>query len=139
MVPYAREAAAACGIAPDDLRFVTGSVEAAPFADASFDYVISTLVLCSVPSQAAALHEIKRVLRPGGRFVFIEHVVSPTPGLRKVQEIFDPLQQLVAQCHLTRDTGRAIHEAGFTDVQLREISVEGAAFIAPHIVGLATL
>jgi ubiquinone/menaquinone biosynthesis C-methylase UbiE len=78
-------------------------VDALPFEDASFDTVVSTLVLCSVPDVATALAEVRRVLRPGGRLLFLEHVAADDRPARLVS----------GNCHLTRRTGELISEAGF--------------------------
>lgn len=84
-----------------------------PFADDSFDAVVSTLVLCTVPDQRAALAEIRRVLRPGGRLLFMEHV----RGLGRIARWQDRLlplwRRLFAGCHPNRDTISAIEAAGF--------------------------
>ncbi|CAM9475020.1 unnamed protein product [Ectocarpus sp. 8 AP-2014] len=99
------------------LRGVGGIAEELPFESGSFDAVVSTLVFCSVRDPAAALREVSRVLRPGGKFLFVEHVHAPDEGLsilglRQQQELLDPLQQLLADgCHLTRETGRLIRDS----------------------------
>lgn len=83
---------------------------------ASFDAVVTTLVLCSVPDQAAALRHIRELLRPGGRLIFLEHVAADGDELaRKWQRRLDPVWWRVAGgCRLTRRTEDAIREAGFT-------------------------
>ena len=83
--------------------------------DGSFDAVVSTLVLCSVHEQKAALGEIYRVLKPGGRFVFLEHVAAlDRPGRLKWQHRIEPIWKRIAgNCHLTRNTEEAIISAGF--------------------------
>lgn len=82
---------------------------------ATFDVVVSTLVLCSVPDQPAALRHIRELLRPGGRLVFLEHVAADgDPQARKWQRWLDPVWWRVAGgCRLTRRTEDAIREAGF--------------------------
>ena len=87
--------------------------EALPFSDGSFDTVVSTLVLCTVPDQGAALDEVRRVLRPGGRLLFIEHVRAAGAAARW-QDRVEPLwRRLHGGCHPNRDTVAAIEEAGF--------------------------
>ncbi len=87
--------------------------EALPFPDASFDTVVSTLVLCTVLDQGAALEEVRRVLRPGGRLLFIEHVRADGAAARW-QDRLEPLWgRLLGGCHPNRDTVAAIEEAGF--------------------------
>jgi SAM-dependent methyltransferase len=108
--------------------------------DGSVDAVVSTLVLCSVESLEATLDEIRRVLRPGGRFVFLEHVAAPTGSwLRRTQSLVCPVwRALNDNCHPDRETGPAIERAGFVD--LRYDSLEGPLpipIIKPHIVGTA--
>ncbi|CAM9859196.1 unnamed protein product [Discosporangium mesarthrocarpum] len=100
-----------------ELRGVGGVAEALPFESGSFDAVVSTLVFCSVNDPGKALTEVSRVLRPGGKFLFVEHVWAPEDGhgllgLHGQQEFLDPLQQAVAGgCHLTRQTGDLIRRA----------------------------
>lgn len=89
-------------------------IEATGLPDASFDTVVCTLVLCTVIDQAAALREIRRLLAPDGRLLFLEHVRSP--GLRgRVQAVASPLWSATAGagCHLDRRTLDAIRDAGF--------------------------
>ena len=79
--------------------------EALPFPDDSFDTVALTLVLCTVPDPAAALREIARVLKPGGRFLFLEHVRADDPGLAKWQDrLHGPWYVFGHGCHCNRDT-----------------------------------
>ena len=91
------------------------NAENLPFADESFDWVVSTLVLCSVKDPEAALSEIRRVLRPGGSLAFVEHVLDPDDACnRRRQKRYQPLWGLVASnCQVTRDTRAAIASSGF--------------------------
>jgi len=109
-------------------------------ADESFDSIVSTLVLCSVDDQAESLREIRRLLRPGGAFYFIEHVVAVNePGLRKWQRFFEPCWKLFGgNCHLTRDTERAIVAAGLAPQELERTSMLGPPpVVRPTIKGVA--
>jgi SAM-dependent methyltransferase len=115
-----------------------GTAEALPVADRSVDAVISTLVLCSVHDPEAALREVRRVLRPGGRFVFVEHVAAPHgTGLRRAQRALSPVWGAFSDgCHPDRDTGRLIEAAGFTDVAFRSFRL-AVPIMGPHIAGVA--
>ncbi len=115
-------------------------VTALPAADGSLDAVVCTLVLCTVPDPAAGLAEIRRVLRPGGRLVFIEHVGAPLgTWTRRVQAALEPAWRLVSgDCHLCRDTGDALVAAGFDLQRIRRDPLRPApGFIRPAIRGVA--
>lgn len=102
--------------------------------------VVSTLVLCSVRDPRQVLSEVRRVLKPGGRFAFLEHVAAP-PGskLRRVQDaIHGPWHWLGEGCHLNRDTATTIEEAGFADLRLERFDGSGHTPYRPHISGVAT-
>lgn len=113
---------------PFPVEVRTGDATGLPFDDASFDAVVSTLVLCSVPDQEAALREAHRVLRSGGRFVFLEHVAATEKPKRHTwQRRVEPVwKRLAGNCHLTRETLVAIERAGF-DVDSRRESMRKAA------------
>lgn len=119
---------------------VDAAAEALPFEDASFDAVVSTLVLCSVEDLERALAEVRRVLRPGGTLVFLEHVAADQrPDRLKWQRRLEPLWRRVAgNCHLTRRTAEAIAAAGF-DVQActRESVRKALPFVRPSVRGRA--
>ncbi|XP_049931906.1 uncharacterized protein LOC116247368 isoform X4 [Nymphaea colorata] len=113
--------------------------EGLPAEDCSMDFVVGTLVLCSVKDVRATLEEVLRVLKPGGRFIFLEHVAAldGTP-LRLLQGILNPLQKFFADgCHLNRETGKEISKAGFSDVDLNMSFVPGLALLSPHVYGVA--
>ena len=130
-----RAAAAAHGISATLLEGTAASIG---LPDASVDAVVSTLVLCSVPDQRAALAEIRRILRPGGRFVFVEHVGAPHGTLlRRVQRAVRwPWGIAGGGCHPDRETARCIGEAGFARVELSHFRV-ALPIVAPHIAGVA--
>ncbi|HEY8502473.1 MAG TPA: class I SAM-dependent methyltransferase, partial [Solirubrobacterales bacterium] len=97
-----------------DAEAVEAPAEKLPFPDDSFDTAVVTLVLCTVPDPTAALAEIKRVLKPGGQLLFLEHVRSGTPGLARWQDRLErPWRFLGDGCHCNRDTVAAIDAAGF--------------------------
>jgi SAM-dependent methyltransferase len=94
--------------------------------DASVDAVISSLVLCTVSDPAAVLASVRRILKPGGRFVFLEHVgARPGSAVRRVQEaVARPWGWVFEGCHTDRDTAQAVREAGFASVDVREIRMD---------------
>src|SRR4051794_9334539 len=94
---------------------VEAPAEALPFADGSFDTVVSTLVLCTVSDVPAALAEIRRVLRPGGRLLFLEHVRAPSGSrLEHWQDrLHGPWKAFACGCHCNRDLPSTLREAGF--------------------------
>lgn len=91
-----------------------GKGEDIPFDDDSFDTVVCTYTLCSVDDQAKVLSELRRVLKPGGQLLYLEHGHAPDPGPAKWQKRIEPVwKKLMGNCHLTREIGRAIEAAGF--------------------------
>jgi ubiquinone/menaquinone biosynthesis C-methylase UbiE len=111
LLDYAREAVAAKGWKADIRQ---GYGEAIPFADDSFDTVVCTFTLCSVNDQAQTLSELRRVLKPGGTFLFAEHGRAPDPKIARRQERLDPLwKRVFGNCHLSRPVTSAIECAGF--------------------------
>ena len=121
------------------IKVIEGFGEKLPFPDASFDTVITTHVLCSVSDQARVLAEVRRVLRPGGRFLFIEHVAAhPGSGTYRWQRAVNPLWRRVGDgCHLTRDTGAMIEAAGFSRTSVERFDVSGPDLVRSHISGWA--
>ena len=106
--------ASALAHAPFETHIYAMGAERLPFDDASFDAVVCTMTLCSVASPADVLAELMRVLRPDGRFHFLEHVISTDPTVRRWQMLLNPLQRVLAcGCNYTRDTEASIREAGF--------------------------
>lgn len=96
-------------------ELVQAPAERLPFEDASFDTAVFTLVLCTVPDQAAALAEAARVLRPGGKMLFLEHVRSNHPGVARWQDRLErPWRLLGDGCHCNRDTVAAIAASPLT-------------------------
>lgn len=116
------------------------AVDMLPLPDASVDAVVGTLVLCCVPDQRTALGEIRRVLRPGGQFVFLEHVAAEEhPKLLKWQHRIEPFwKRLAGNCHLTRRTGAAIQDSGFVLEQVtRQEFLPAPALVRTSIRGRA--
>ena len=110
-----------------------------PFEDGTFDTAVSTLVLCGVDDQPRALRELHRVLRPGGKLLFIEHVRSDEPGLARKQDRINGLNHFLVGCDCNRTTLDSIQAAGFEVSQLERTTLaEAPAFVRPLIVGAAT-
>jgi ubiquinone/menaquinone biosynthesis C-methylase UbiE len=109
-----------------------------PFDDGVFDVVVSTLVLCGVSDQPRALRQIRRVLRPGGRLLFLEHVRSDDPRNARRQDRMNPINRLVVCCECNRPTPANIAEAGFTITSLELLEFPKApSFLQPLAVGSA--
>ncbi len=91
-----------------------GKGEAIPFGNGSFDTVVCTYTLCSVDDTKQVLSELRRVLKPGGRMLFLEHGKAPDSGPAKWQRRIEPVwKRLAGNCHLTREIGNSIRAAGF--------------------------
>jgi ubiquinone/menaquinone biosynthesis C-methylase UbiE len=119
-------------------KIVRAPAEDLPFEDDSFDTVVSTLVLCGVDDQAESLREIHRVLRPGGRLLFLEHVRSDDPGLARLQDRISPLNRFFFGCDCNRRTLTTIEATGFTVSRLEHSAIPKAPkFVRPLIVGSA--
>jgi ubiquinone/menaquinone biosynthesis C-methylase UbiE len=122
-----------------DATVLRAPAEDLPFDDDSFDTVVSTLVLCGVDDQPRALREARRVLRPGGQMLFLEHVRSDDPQLARFQDRMNWLNRLVVHCDCNRPTLATIESAGFAVSRLERTSVPKAPkFVRPLIVGAAT-
>ncbi|MEZ4440604.1 MAG: class I SAM-dependent methyltransferase [Polyangiaceae bacterium] len=138
----ARLARRARGSTAASIATIDGAAtEALPYPDQRFDVVVSTLVLCSVTDLQASLRQIRRVLRPGGKLLFIEHVKAPAGTRRRLaQQLVEPAwRRLAGNCHLTRVTDRAIEEAGLTLTRVERESMRKALpIVRPTIRGVAT-
>lgn len=100
--------------APVPVMLARGSAEALPFAASRFDAVVTTWTLCSIADPAAALGEVRRVLKPGGVFVFVEHGLAPQPGVARWQRRLTPCwRPLAGGCHLDRRIDELVRAAGF--------------------------
>jgi SAM-dependent methyltransferase len=113
-----------------------------PIANSSADAVVCTLVLCSVSDPVAELREVVRILKPGGRFYFLEHIAADCkrrPGMRRTQRVLQPLWRFAAgNCHPCRDTLEFIRgTAGFADLEY-EIFDLPLGPLSPHLAGVAT-
>lgn len=140
--PYLRASAAeAASRAPVPVTVVDGTSDATGLPDVSVDAGVVSLVLCSVPDQASALAELRRVIRPGGELRFYEHVAADDPRWARLQQRSDRIWSFFAGgCHITRRTEQAITEAGF-DIETCERFLFQpcciARLAAPHILGRA--
>lgn len=135
MHDYLRKRAASLGIQVDIRRGLAEQIESAP---ESVDTVVSTLVLCSVHDLEGVLREIHRVLKPGGRFIFLEHVAAPKgTWLRRLQRLVRPVWRAIsAGCEPDREIASALHRAGFQRVDMDCFRVP-APVVSPHIAGVA--
>jgi ubiquinone/menaquinone biosynthesis C-methylase UbiE len=96
------------------VEFIEGSAEAIPLKDESVDTVVTTWTLCTIPDVLRALREMRRVLRPGGRLLFVEHGRAPDPNVVWWQDRLTPAwKRLGGGCHLNRAIGALIENAGF--------------------------
>ena len=135
MLKRARKTAAT---APVPVQVQDAVAEALPFPDGSFDAAVATLVLCSVRDPDMALHEIRRVLRPGGRLLFFEHVRGPGRLARWQDRLERPWGWFAGGCHPNRDTVGAIRDAGFELELVEEFDFNPAlVLVRPHASGSA--
>ena len=99
---------------PVPIEVVQAGAEQLPFPDNSFDTVVATLVFCTIPNAEAALEEIKRVCKPGGKVLMFEHVKMTQPSLAKLQEVLTPYWEKVCDgCCLNRETHLLVEKNGF--------------------------
>jgi ubiquinone/menaquinone biosynthesis C-methylase UbiE len=110
-----------------------------PFENATFDVAVSTLVLCGVDDQPRALRELRRVLRPGGTLLFLEHVRAEDAKRARQQDKMNWLNRIVVMCDCNRPTLGTIKQAGFTVTALEHTVLPKAPkFVGPAIMGTAT-
>jgi ubiquinone/menaquinone biosynthesis C-methylase UbiE len=141
--PYLRQRARVAA-AKTSLRIavVDGGADELPAEAGSFDAAVACLVLCTVPDQARALAELRRVLRPGGELRFYEHVRSERPAIARSQRAVDRLfwPRAFGGCHTARDTPAAIAAAGFEIEQQRRMWTNPVPItfpVATHVIGRA--
>lgn len=134
MHPLAQRRSDKAGIA---VELVGLSAERLPLADDSFDTVVCTYTLCSIPDPAAALHEVRRVLKPGGQFLFCEHGRSPDPAVARWQDRIQPCwTPLAGGCHLDRDVPALLRDAGLL-AKVEQGYISGPRVLAYHYWGQA--
>jgi SAM-dependent methyltransferase len=122
-------------------RLVAAPAEAMPLADDSFDTAVATLVLCTVPDPIATIDELARVLKPGGKLLFIEHVRSEDPDRARWQDRLEKPWHFIADgCHCNRDTGATLGASAFQIETIDEGKLpKAAAIVRPLIRGTAVL
>lgn len=120
-------------------ELVQAPAEQLPFEDARFDTVVSTLVLCTVADPDQALRELRRVLKPGGRLLFLEHVRSDDPNVARWQDRLNGINRFIAYgCNCNRSTLDTIRAAGFSVASLERTQFPKAPpFVRPLIIGIA--
>jgi ubiquinone/menaquinone biosynthesis C-methylase UbiE len=124
--------------APFPVEFLPLSGEQLPAPDGSFDSVVSTFTLCTIPDPLAALRQMRRVLAPGGRFFFVEHGRADDPKVRRWQDRLNGAQQwLFGGCNLNRPMDQLITEAGFELESLERYYARGPKFMAHLYRGIA--
>jgi SAM-dependent methyltransferase len=151
---YPAEVTSVAAVEPSDLswKLAGGRIAAAPFpvarsgldgqslpfGDATFDAALSTWTLCTIPDATAALAEVRRVLRPGGRLHFLEHGLAPDERVRRWQRFMDPVQVRVAGgCHFTRPIADMLTGAGF-EITALDVFYEGRPkFASADSLGIA--
>lgn len=122
-----------------EVEVVDAVAEELPLPDASVDYVLFALVLCSVTSVERSLAEARRVIRPDGAVLVLEHVrAAEGTWTRRLQRGVAPVwPHLAGGCRADRDTRGAFVEAGFDDSGLKDTTVPGVPVVSPHLVGVA--
>lgn len=135
MVENLKKTAAAAG---RSIRILDSAAEKIDLPDACADHVVCTLVLCSPPDPDAILREVMRILKPGGTFLFIEHVAAPRGSLYRIlQKIVKPLWRRINDgCCPDRETGATIEHAGFSNVEYQHFRTR-FPIVSPHIGGVA--
>lgn len=134
--PKAERRAKAAGL---DIEAMPLSAERIPADDHSFDCVVSTYTLCTIPDAGMALKEVRRVLAPGGRLLFLEHGAALDQNVRRWQDRITPLWKIFAGgCHLNREMPKLIEGAGFTMRRLDQGYHPGPRFMTYLYTGVAT-
>jgi len=122
---------------PYPVTLLACGAEEIPLATASIDTVVSTWTLCSIPGVERALRETRRVLKPGGRLIFMEHGRAPDAAVARLQDRLAPAFRLLAGCNPNRAIDRLISDAGFSFAEIERRYLEGPRFITYHYVGEA--
>lgn len=122
------------------VEHVPGDARRLPFDAGRFDTVVATLVLCTIPEPARAVREMARVLRPGGKLLFLEHVLAPGGARRVLQRLLNaPMRPLLCGCELIRDSERTIADNGFAITEVERYELIGMSWLhRTAIRGVAT-
>lgn len=135
---YLRDKAAEVGESmPFPVELIASGAESIPLEAGSMDTVVSTWTLCSIPNVEAALREMRRVLKPSGRLIFMEHGRAPDADVARTQDRLAPVFRTLAGCNPNRQIDQLIVDAGFQLGELDASYLEGPRFIAFHYVGEA--
>jgi ubiquinone/menaquinone biosynthesis C-methylase UbiE len=139
LVPMLRRLEARVGDTGAAAKVLRAPAEDLPFDDDTFDVAVSTLVLCGVDDQPRAVRELHRVLRPGGRLLFLEHVRSDDPAQARLQDRMNWLNRIVVMCDCNRPTLDTIRQTGFAVTSVEQTVLPKAPkFVGPAIIGVAT-
>ena len=131
-------AAGRAGACPVPIEYIGADAAALPVADASVDHVLSTWTLCTIPDAMRALAEVRRVLRPGGAFRFVEHGLAPDPGVARLQQRLTPLQRRAfGGCHLDRRIDQLVAAAGLELTRLDTYYMKGPRPLGYTFEGIA--
>lgn len=134
--PKAGRRAKAAGV---EVELIPLSAERIPADDHSFDCVVSTFTLCTIPDAGMALKEVRRVLAPGGRLLFLEHGAAPDQNVRRWQQRLTPAwKSLAGGCHLNREVPKLIEAAGFKIDRLEQGYEPGPRFLTYLSSGVAS-
>ncbi|MEQ1801602.1 MAG: class I SAM-dependent methyltransferase [Gammaproteobacteria bacterium] len=131
------QAEAAASSAPCPVELLSAGAESIPLESGSVDTVVSTWTLCSIPDLGAALAEMRRVLRPGGKLLFLEHGRAPDPAVSRWQDRLAPVFRGLAGCNPNRQIDTSIMEAGFRMLEIERAYLDGPRFISWHFIGQA--
>jgi ubiquinone/menaquinone biosynthesis C-methylase UbiE len=135
--PLLEIAGAAADRARFPVTFIAMGAEEIPLETASIDTVTTTWTLCSIPKVDQALREARRVLKPSGRLLFMEHGRAPDKEVERLQDRLSPVFRAVAGCNINRPIAELIEAAGFRFGRLERSYLEGPRFIAYHYIGEA--
>lgn len=131
------QAAEAAEGKPFPVELIEAGAEAIPLENAAVDTVVTTWTLCSIPRLEDALSEMRRVLKPGGRLLFLEHGRAPETSVARWQDRLTPMTSKLLGCSLNRPMDRLIEDAGFHLSELRKEYFDGPRIISYHYVGQA--